>query len=106
MSVSEFAGCDFSDVAEWHGSPSKRVCVCVCGGRGKESYYGMPVRYLGVDVHVLLQADGVAEGLAADAAAEGSRAAVGPPHVDLQAVGRREHLQTDRQDTGSQPVEP
>ena len=56
--------------------------------------------YLGVDVHVLLQADGVAEGLAADVAAEGSRAAVGPPHVDLQPVGRREHLQQ----TGGQPV--
>lgn len=45
-----------------------------------------------MDVHVLLQAHGVAEGFPADAAAERPAAAVRPAHVHLQAVGRGEHL--------------
>lgn len=64
------------------------MCVCV-GGRGG---------YLRVDVHVLLQADGVAEGLPADAAAEGPRSAVGAPDVDLQPVGGGKHLKQDSND--------
>lgn len=41
-----------------------------------------------MDIHVLLQTDGVAEGLSADVAAERPRPAVGPPDVDLQPVRR------------------
>lgn len=48
--------------------------------------------YLRMNVHVLLQADGVAEGLPADVAAKRPRPAVGPPDVDLQSVRCREHL--------------
>lgn len=44
--------------------------------------------YLRVDVHVLLQTDGVTKGFSADAAAERSRSTVRPPDVNLQSVGR------------------
>lgn len=44
--------------------------------------------FLRVDVHVLLQTDGVAEGFPADAAAKRSRSTVRPPDVNLQSVGR------------------
>lgn len=45
-----------------------------------------------MDVHVLLQADGVAEGFPADAAAKWPCPAVGPPNVDLKSVRCGEHL--------------
>lgn len=45
-----------------------------------------------MNIHVLLQADGVAEGLPADVAAKRPRPAVGPPDVDLQSVRCGEHL--------------
>lgn len=43
-------------------------------------------QYLRVDVHVLLQTDGVAKGLPANAATERSGSAVGTPDVDLQPM--------------------
>lgn len=55
-----------------------------------------PLGYLRVNVHVLLQTDGVAEGFPADAAPKGPHSAVGPPDVNLQAVRRGEHLNTRR----------
>lgn len=48
--------------------------------------------YLGVNVHVLLQANGVAEGLPANAAAERPGTAVGASHVHLQSVRSGEDL--------------
>lgn len=47
-----------------------------------------------MNVHVLLQTDGVAEGFSADVAAKRSRSTVRPPDVNLQSMGRREHLIT------------
>lgn len=47
---------------------------------------------------MLLQTDGVAEGFSADVAAKRSGSTVGPPDVDLQSVGRGEHLR-DRGET-------
>lgn len=48
--------------------------------------------YLRMDVHVLLQADSVAEGFPADVATKWPRAAVGPPDVDLESMRCGEHL--------------
>lgn len=45
-----------------------------------------------MDVHVLLQADGVAEGFPTDVAAKWPRPAVGPSDVDLESVRCGEHL--------------
>lgn len=50
------------------------------------------MKYLRVDIHVLLQTDSVAEGFSADVAAKRSRSTVRPPDVDLQSVRRWEHL--------------
>lgn len=46
------------------------------------------MKYLRVDIHVLLQTDSVAEGFSADVAAKRSRSTVRPPDVDLQSVRR------------------
>lgn len=56
--------------------------------------------YLRVDVHVLLQADGVPEGLPADVAAKGSGSTVRPPDVNLKPMGRREHLKQSQSVSG------
>lgn len=53
-------------------------------------------QHLRVDVHVLLQTDGVAKGLPANAAAEGSGSAVRAPDVHLQPVRGGEHLKQNR----------
>lgn len=49
--------------------------------------------HLGVNMRVLLQAHGVAEGFTANVTGEGPRAAVGAPDVHLEPVGGGEHLQ-------------
>lgn len=51
-----------------------------------------PRAYLRVHGFVLLQADRVPEGLAANLARKGSGAAVGPAHVHLEPVRCGEHL--------------
>lgn len=45
-----------------------------------------------MDVHVLLQADSMAEGFPADVATKWPRPAVGPPDVDLESMRCGEHL--------------
>lgn len=55
-----------------------------------------PGAYLRVHGFVLLQAHRVPEGLAADLARKGSRAAVGPAHVHLEPMRRGEHLRRMR----------
>lgn len=52
---------------------------------------------LRVDVHMLLQANRVAECFPADAAAERSHPTVGPPDVDLQPMGRGKDLKANDQ---------
>lgn len=71
----------------------------VCGESGGAfegfaTHFTLKAFFLRVDIHVLLQTDSVAEGFSADVAAKRPRSAVRPPDVDLQPVGRREHLVT------------
>lgn len=49
--------------------------------------------YLRVDIHVLLQADCMAKGFSANAAAKRSHSAVRSPNVNLQPMRCWEHLQ-------------
>lgn len=51
-----------------------------------------PAAHLGVDVRVLLQAHGVAEGFPADVAGEGPGPAVGAAGVHFQPMRGGEHL--------------
>lgn len=59
---------------------------------GEREPRARPDAHLGVDVRVLLQAHGVAEGFAADVAGEGPGPTVGAADVHLEAVWGGEYL--------------
>lgn len=55
---------------------------------GFAAHLALEAFFLRVDIHVLLQTDGVAKGFSADIAAKRPRSTVRPPDMDFQAVGR------------------